>query len=281
MLKIILPLALLALAAPCQAASSLMNPSAAEPDTIINYDDFIYLLPDGSPVIIERLLPDKSAVTDSGIKISPEGLIRDGRYKGKKIIQTHESPAPRGEPAPEVIKLPEGVRLDIPGLDDEPFESRLTIADMLPKTELPKDPKSAGKNEDFYIPPEAAQGNLGFLEGCWKWNRNTWIESPPSPRMEYPIEECFCFSKGAKKGRRLIKDPRNGRCRGSSRASASKNGVLSINNSPAQCTKDFIFAPVSITCRNKGQRAECSYNYDKKSWNWRKTLTFKRVNSCK
>lgn len=131
--------------------------------------------------------------------------------------------------------------------------------------------------QELRIPPEAAKtGNLDFLEGCWQGTR-------PEYYTKRIIRECFCFNKGGKGGKRRIFDPAMaGMCVGSTRASLSRDGVLSVYSSGAACTSGDKWGQAEMVCRNSGPRTPCSWVFrDARNGRQSYEIPFVRVNSCK
>lgn len=150
--------------------------------------------------------------------------------------------------------------------------------------------KSAGKTEkqaaarstkakagqELRIPPEAAKtGNLDFLEGCWQGTR-------PEYNTKRIIRECFCFGAGGRSGKRRIFDPGiAGMCVGSTRATLSRDGVLSVQSSGAACTSGDRWGQAEMVCRNSGPRTPCSWVFrDARNGRQSYEIPFVRVNSC-
>lgn len=262
-----------------------MAAGGSSDDEISNFSDNLYVSPNGEEISVKEILPDNSVVTDEGVIISPDGAILSGPYKGRKIV-----PLLSDDLSPEIARIPAGAEipdLELPDIGgEEKSETPLSVASFLPTTGVPeKSPKKskgkagreagqAGKN--LYIPPEAARGNMEFLEGCWQGIRPNWKE-------KRDIAECFCFNKSGGGGVRQIRDPKYGRCRGSSRGSVSGAGTLSLKNGMARCSGNVAYAPVTVICKNKGKRAECVWKYSRKDWHRdeQKEIPFTRVNSCR
>lgn len=130
--------------------------------------------------------------------------------------------------------------------------------------------------QELRIPPDAAKtGNLDFLEGCWQGTR-------PEYNTKRIIRECFCFSAGGRSGKRRIFDPGiAGMCVGATRATLSRDGVLSVHSAGAACTSGDRWGQAEMVCRNSGPRTPCSWvfrdaNYGRQAYE----IPFVRVNSC-
>lgn len=148
------------------------------------------------------------------------------------------------------------------------------------KAEAPKKPAQQAKKpavgEEMRIPQDAAKtGDLAFLEGCWQGTR-------PEYYSKRTIKECFCFGAGGRSGKRRVIDPIGKRmCIGSTRASLSKDGVLSVSSSGAACNDGERWGQAEMVCKNSGPRTPCSWVFrDAQNGRQSYQIPFVRVESC-
>lgn len=198
------------------------------------------------------------------------------------------TPAPETKPAqPEVIKPKETPKTGKPKEQLKPEKPKTENPKEHPKVEKPKNQPQAGKKpepkpqkakpgQELRIPKEAAKnGDLTFLEGCWQGTR-------PEYYSKRTIRECFCFGANGKTGKRRVFDPKGGRqCIGSSRASLSTAGVLSVTSSGAACNDGERWGQAEMICRNSGPRTPCSWVFrDANNGRQAYEIPFVRVESC-
>lgn len=160
-----------ALAIIAQAADMLGNisESSQEPEPSLSYSPGSWiLLPDGTRTQIIREEPEGFR-TDTGVLISPEGVIREGVNRGELVRPDVSMPPERGkgsrnkaqEKAPEQrqAQIPSHIKIGEPWPNETP-ETRvavpggqkkaqapeeLTLAQLLPVTELPGNKKPQEK----------------------------------------------------------------------------------------------------------------------------------------
>ncbi|MBD5641839.1 MAG: hypothetical protein HDQ91_05425, partial [Desulfovibrio sp.] len=271
------------------------------------------ILPDGTRSQILSEEPEGYR-TDTGVLLTPEGVILEGEHRGElvkpEIAETQEPEKAVIKPEPEKAAQPgkpeqkQAESPARPGIvelrekqkpESQPQkQEELTLAQMLPVTELPEakkpaleKPKLPEKKEpekktpekktpekkahssapekkaapakpkpgqELRIPPEAAKtGNLSFLEGCWQGTR-------PEYFSKRTIRECFCFGANGKTGKRRVIDPSYNRmCIGSTHATLSANGVLSVSSSGAACNDGERWGQAEMVCRNSGPKTPCSW----------------------
>lgn len=328
---------ILGLGVPCPLQSA---------DSLGNIEDFIreqeapaiyrpgswVILPDGRRTRILEKTPGGFR-TDTGIIIDPQGVIIDGENKGlavrpekpddavvikpeemaspeMKKPELKETPVKPVEPNREPVKVPAIVQPE-----SKPQDEELTLAQLLPVTEVPEHgrvekpvpeqkmpekktpekkepakkvpeqkqtkpeknaPQKQKPGEALRIPPDAAKsGNLSFLEGCWQGTR-------PEYYSKRTIRECFCFGANGKNGKRRVIDPTyNRRCIGATRATLSKNGVLSVVSSGAACSDGQRWGQAEMVCRNSGPNTPCSWVFrDAQNGRQSYQIPFIRVESC-
>ncbi|MBD5553219.1 MAG: hypothetical protein HDQ44_02670 [Desulfovibrio sp.] len=298
------------------AEESLINIAPERPAGLA--PGMLLVLPDGRRAAIQEQLPDGNYNTDVGVVISPAGVIVEGPLKGEQVIlpktvalpEAQQEPGAAPEPEP---KEPRAEAAKTPEQKQRPDE-QLTIVELLPMTTLPdaakkapvkpdqpekqaapqkqqppKKPEQAAKKapepqkpakpangQELRIPPEAAKtGNLSFLEGCWQGTR-------PEYYSKRTIRECFCFGANGKTGKRRVYDPQGGRmCIGSSRATLSKAGVLSVTSSGAACNDGQRWGQAEMVCRNSGPKTPCSWVFrDAQNGHQSYQIPFVRVESC-
>lgn len=293
-----------------EAADSLANisdlvPGQAKPS---RYSPGAWIvLPDGIRSQIIREEPE-GLRTDAGVLISPEGIILEGDHKGALVKRAAEngSGPERGaaKPVQESALVPEQRRSPLyiePGdgrhksgqgarAEEQQEQEEITLAQLLPVTDL-SEPKSGNESQPgkkseiskprragvaLRIPDDAAKtGNVAFLEGCWQGTR-------PEYNTKRLIRECFCFGKNGKNGKRRIFDPATKkRCRGSSQATLSANGVLSVVSPRAYCQDGSTWGRAEMTCRNSGAKTPCSWIFgDARNGRQAYKIPFLRVESC-
>lgn len=160
---------------PCQAAEDALSniespslPSTLSPGAVI-------LLPDGGQSVILSALPNGDLLTDLGLVISPEGLVRDGEFKGRTVRLDPEllppaspdvavlprtkkpggvtpaktTPPRQPSPAPEMVQEKPRIQTELPKTVNPPKklspeeEKALTLAQMLPLTRIEEEKKGA------------------------------------------------------------------------------------------------------------------------------------------
>lgn len=146
--------------------------------------------------------------------------------------------------------------------------------------EKPRTPPKSQKVEvgqPLRIPPEAIQtGNLDFLEGCWEGARPEYIS-------KRTVKECFCFESSGGVGKRRIYDRSfNRQCIGATRATLSKDGVLSVTSREMPCSDGVMWGSAEMVCHNSGPRTPCSWVF-RDAGNGRQAyeIPFVRVQSCR
>lgn len=281
--------------------------------------------------------------TDSGVVITPEGVILEGEGKGEKVrVETpdlEESqnktslPEKRPEDKPEIAPAEKPAVVPVPEKKEEPAaqnqqeipkaakpaqEERLTLAQMLPVTELPEaktvpprkekpketpikepqkkkpekapekkveeKPKKPEKKE--YAKPKAGQELRippnAAKSGDLSFLEGCWQGTRPEYISKRTIRECFCFGANGRNGKRRVIDPSfNRMCIGSSRAQLSKDGVLHVISSGAACSDGERWGQAEMVCRNSGPRTPCSWVFrDAQNGRQSYQIPFVRVDSC-
>lgn len=258
------PLVLVLLGAPCAAAKDLVNMQrgATAPAETPDFSNRLYVLPNGETITVERTLSDGSVVTDEGIRISPEGTIRDGEFQGGQIILIPDAEvrAAEGEREPgaiEVIQLPEDLPIEI--IDEEKVETnepQLSIADLLPKSGTgsePKSPNKVKKGDKLEIPPGTYKSkDLSFLKGCWRAKALTYYEG--FTPYKAPAELCFNGRSGGSFISHL-----DGVCTASTKVLVSGK-TLQIKAGLGPCKgsrKNEATMPRIFQCEGEGKNSEC------------------------
>lgn len=134
----------------------------------------------------------------------------------------------------------------------------------------------AKPGQELRIPEGAAsRGDLSFLEGCWQGTR-------PEYYSKRTIKECFCFGANGKSGKRRVFDPVGRRqCIGSSRATLSAGGILSVTSSGAACNDGERWGQAEMICKNSGPRTPCSWVFkDANNGSQAYQIPFVRVEAC-
>ena len=178
-------------------------------------------------------------------------------------------PVPSPPPAPEPEPKPEPA--------PEP-EAPPSLADMLPTTpEAPPEPESpppppapkrVAKGDTLEIPDNARKENdLSFLEGCWICE--TGLVSSTTGE---PVTVRYCFGKDGKGERTVTARKRGDTCKGPITAKFGSGGALSIHAGAARCKRGG-FVPSTVTCQQKGKKAECRGKDGNNRWN----ATFRRM----
>lgn len=213
---------------------------------------------------------------------APEAKPADEHYYSlAELLPMTEVPSQKSAPEKNVEATPKTEAEKKPKAEEKPKEKpkaqeKQARPDKPKEGKKPEPPKAEKPGQELRIPPQAAKtGNLDFLEGCWQGIR-------PEYYSKRNIRECFCFGKNGKNGKRRVHDPRGGRqCIGASRASLSKEGVLTVTSSGAACNDGERWGQAEMICRNSGPRTPCSWVFrDANNGRQAYEIPFTRVESC-
>lgn len=123
---------------PCNAAENwyinLPNePGTSTPSTMFTPGATI-LLPDGRQALIQEILPDGDLLTDLGIMLSPEGIVRGDPQNGQAVLVEQPQTTGENSTAPEQEKtVAPDVAVKVPEKAAEPVKQPVIV----PKVEKP------------------------------------------------------------------------------------------------------------------------------------------------
>lgn len=151
---------------PCIILLLLLSPFSlrAEEDSLINTGvptlpstltpGAVILMPDGGQSVILETLPNGDFMTDLGISISPEGIIRDGEFKGKLITLDPELITPK---SPDLFVPPQGTipKAEIPKNIKPP--QKTPVSPLEPKTPEKIQPRAASPKVKTPSPKAASE----------------------------------------------------------------------------------------------------------------------------
>lgn len=254
----------------------------AEDTTVTKPETLPALLPgvaDETQALPKGTETPKATVTAPAVT-APENTVPEAQ-KGLTLAELLPLTAAT-QSQPQVKSKEEPAQVTVPKEDKKKPEAKTPQKEAVKKPEQKETPQAkkqekAKTGQELHIPEEAIKtGKLDFLEGCWEGRRPEYY----SKRI---IRECFCFDANGGSGKRRIFDIQGERtCIGSSRASLSKNGVLSVTSQGAACDDGERWGQAEMVCRSNGAKSPCSWVF-KDAQNGRQTYTipFVKVESCR
>lgn len=150
----------------------------------------VILMPDGGQSVILQTLPNGDFVTDLGITLSPEGLIKEGEFKGQTIKLDPSLLSPN---EPVIAQKPEEIQPKIPVPEKvnpaKPIAPTVKAPEQNPKI-TPKKIEPAPKNETPKSPEEEKALTLAQMLPLTAIDeKNKTQPSPPKAAEKKPATE--------------------------------------------------------------------------------------------